>query len=1079
MKTIPPPCPEPEIGPKYWRGLDQLADTPEFRQWAEREFPAGASELSDPQSRRHFVKIMSASFLLAGLGGTGCRRPVENIVPFSKMPEGYIHGVYQFYASAMPTRTGAIPLLVRSHEGRPIKIEGNAQHPDSNGGTDAFAQAEILNLYDPDRANRFTKNGNSVSREVALDFLVDLSNRFKANGGEGLSFLLDHKNSPTRDRLVKLIRERFPKAVWHAYEPVDFDIYRRGATAAFGKTVTPQYHLDKASVVLSLDCDFLGQEEDATRMTRGYAKGRAIEKPDGNLNRVYTIESLMTLTGANSDHRLRRSPAQITALAAQFATAIVEGGQVADKWVAECAKDLLGNKGKCVVMAGYRQPLEVHILAHAMNQALGNIGQTVDLLPAIERSETSIADLAKDLNDGKVDTLVMLGGNPVYTAPVELNWEQAQRKAKQVVRLGYHEDETFAASTWHLPEAHFLEAWGDARTSDGTVVPIQPLISPIFGGITQIEVLARLAGVVQPSGYDVVRETFHGLLANPSEDAWKKFLHDGFLADTAAKPATVQFNNGLVANAKAAVTKAPANSTGSLEVVFYRDHSLDDGRFANNGWLQELPDPITKMTWENVIMMSPKTAKDLGLVIEDREDLRLNTPEVRLTLNGKTVEGASWAQPGMADNTIALALGYGRSRAGRVGNSVGYNAYVIRTGATPYAAAGAKLEATGRTRFLSCTQNHGSMEGRPIIREANLETFKQHPNFAQAMNMEMPPSEKPLYANPLDKIANKVHQWGMSIDLNRCVGCSACMIACQSENNVPIVGKMMVARNREMHWLRIDRYYAGTKEDPQVVNQPMLCQHCEAAPCESVCPVNATVHDDEGINTMVYNRCVGTRYCSNNCPYKVRRFNFFDYNRRPLNELYKSPLVSTTDGQWELLRWFKDPDRGSRKEDEWQLTKLAKNPDVTVRMRGVMEKCTYCIQRIEGAKIAQKVKAGASGDIAVPDRTIKTACEQACPAEAIVFGNVADPESQVSKLKGQVRDYKVLEFLSTRPRTTYLARVRNPNKSMPDYYDQPLSSAEFLTKGGQMEFGSHGAEGAAEHGKPAAHEPAKAEKGAH
>jgi MoCo/4Fe-4S cofactor protein with predicted Tat translocation signal len=1067
MKTIPPVLPEPETGRTYWRSLDELAETPEFRQWVEREFPAGASEWTDPVSRRHFVKIMSASFLLGGLGfaGSGCRRPVERIFPFSKMPENYVHGVPQYYATAMPTRGSAIPLVVKSTDGRPIKIEGNALHPDSNGGTDRFAQASILNLYDPDRATRFTSGGNSTSPAAALGFLDSLAKKAQSNGGQGLSFLLEQNNSPSRARLQKMIADELPQARWYAYEPVDLDISRRAASLAFGQSVRPHYHFDAAKVIVSLDCDFIGSEEDAHNNIRRFAAGRQIEKPEDSLNRLYVVESLMSLTGINADHRLRLASSAVVQVAAGLVAEILKtGGDLAGlgslgtlagddaKWVAECAKDLLQNRGQSLVVAGYRQPLAVHMLAHALNDALGNLGQTVVFREAPESREGSITELAKALNAGQVETLVILGGNPVYTAPADLDWASTQGKAKTVVRLGYYEDETFPHCQWHFPAAHFLESWGDALTGDGTLVPLQPLIAPLFGGLTELEMLARIGAAAVGSPYAIAGETFAGFLkVGDREAAWKKFLHDGFLANSATRPVEVSLNHAAVSEAIAGMKKAAAPGANNLEAVFYRDYKVDDGRYNNNGWLQELPDPVTKVVWDNAVLLSRKTAQELGVK---------NLEVVEIKLGERTVRGPIWVQPGMADYSLGLALGYGRKQTGRVGLGTGFDAYPLRTSEAANFAMGATLRSVGETYSLSCTQTHWSMEGRPIIREANLDQYREHPGFAKSLDEEKPPVEAPLYPNPFDQIYKPkgLHQWGMSIDLNRCVGCSACMMACQSENNVPIVGKDQVHRGREMHWIRIDRYYAGRPlvkagtpeaskdffetfekesdqqfqdwiDNPQVVTQPMLCQHCEAAPCENVCPVNATSHDEEGLNVMTYNRCVGTRYCSNNCPYKVRRFNFFDFNKRPIGQFYRGPF-------------------GQRREDEWDLLKMVKNPDVTVRMRGVMEKCTFCIQRIQQAKIAQKTKAGASGDVIIPTDSFTTACAQACPAGAIVFGNIKDPESRVSKLKKLTRDYSVLEMLLTKPRLTYLARVRNPNHAMPDYHADPFSLQEYEQKSG-------------------------------
>ncbi|HTL18388.1 MAG TPA: TAT-variant-translocated molybdopterin oxidoreductase, partial [Patescibacteria group bacterium] len=648
MKTIPPPCPEPDTGPKYWRSLDQLAETPEFREWAQREFPAGASELSDPTSRRNFVKIMSASFLLAGLGG-GCRRPVEKILPFGRMPENYIHGVPQFYATARPTRSGAVPLVVKTSEGRPIKIEGNALHPDSNGGTDTFTQASILNLYDPDRATRFAKDGNAIAPEVALDFLDNLGKRFQGLRGQGLSILGEAKNSPSRDRLLALLGQRAPQTRWHVYDPLDLDMGRRVATAALGRSVRPYYQFDKASVILSLDADFLGAEEECERHIRNFAKSRRQTKSSDPMSRLYVIESLMTITGANADHRLRKASSAIGDIAAQFATAIVDKGPVQDQWISECAKDLLANHGKALVVAGHGQPAAVHTLVLAINQALGSVGQTLSFIPVSEVPENSIEELVKDLNAGEVDTLVILGGNPIYNAPADLDFPAAIKKAKQVIRLGYYEDETFSACTWHLPEAHYLESWGDARTGDGTLVAIQPLIEPLFGGITELEILARISGSTQTKPYDIARETFRGVAGNNLEAAWGKFLHDGFVERSAALPVAAPLKSAALAQAKSGLQKAPAN--GALEVIFRRDYRADDGRYVNNGWLQEFPDPITKIVWENVITLSQATAGALGIKVENHENNQLYVPWLRVEVGGRTIEGPAWIQAGQADGT--------------------------------------------------------------------------------------------------------------------------------------------------------------------------------------------------------------------------------------------------------------------------------------------------------------------------------------------------------------------------------------------------------------------------------------------
>lgn len=1092
MKNDFPAGEDPQSGRKYWRSLDELAETPEFRQWVEREFPEGASEWADGTSRRHFLKIMSASFLLAGIGltGTGCRRPEHKIVPFGTMPENYIHGVPQYYATSMPAHGSALPLVVRSNDGRPTKIEPNDKLA-KGGGTDRIAQASILNLYDPDRATAFKRNGSVCPPEVAIEALASVARSAQQNGGAGLGFLMESCNSPSRLRLQQEIARKFPQAKWFVHDAVDLDVQRRAATAAFGRPVRPIYHFDKAEVVLSLDSDFLGNEADLTENIRGFTQRRRLRSETDVPARLYIAESLYTITGLNADHRLRMASSAVPQLAAAIAAEVLQGNAqnlggipkpagVDPKWAAECARDLAAHKGKCVVLAGHRQPLSTHLLAMALNSALGNLGQTVTLQETSELNPGRIVEVVKALNEGSLQTLVILGGNPAYTAPADLGWSAAITKAKNVIRLGYYEDETFASAHLHLPAAHYLESWGDSRASDGTLLPIQPLIAPLFGGLTELEVLARIGGLDPVDPYSIVQQTFQAAAgAQDPTAAWRKFLHDGYLENSALPPAEASFKADVLALAIQDI-KPSTVGKDSLELVFHRDYSVDDGRYNNNGWLQELPDPITKIVWDNVVLVSRKTAQEHGVV---------NSDVVEITLGSRTVRGPIWVQPGQADNSLGLALGYGRQKTGRVGRGTGFNAYALRGVGAENIAVGATIKKVGATYPISCTQTHWSMEGRPAVREANLDQYRKHPDFAKSMSLEHG-EPKSMYPNPLDRLKPAaLHQWGMAIDLNLCIGCSSCVVACQSENNVPIVGKDQVQRGREMHWLRIDRYYSGRPfapndsaqasknkretfvnendqqfqewiDNPQVVTQPMLCQHCEAAPCENVCPVNATSHDQEGLNVMTYNRCVGTRYCSNNCPYKVRRFNFFDYNKRPIDKLYWGPLAK-------------------RPDDEWDLVQMIKNPDVTVRMRGVMEKCTFCLQRIESAKIQRKASAGASADVVVPDGTFTTACAQACPAGAIVFGNIADPNSHVSQTKALDRNYSVLEELFTRPRTTYLARVRNPNPAMPDFYDAPFTFREYEQRMGDPLNKPHGSE---HQGKAAGHgngQPHETQKGAH
>ena len=1076
MKTIPPVCPEPEVGPKYWRSLDQLAERPEFRQWLDQEFPSGASIAPEGESRRNWMKLMSASFLLAGMGGfaAGCRRPEATLTPFAKQPENYVHGGWQYFATSFPSRGSAQALTVKSSDGRPTKIEGNPLHPDSNGSTDITAQGALLGLYDPDRAYRHTFQGSDVKAEKVVDFLATTAKKFAATGGEGLAILAERNSSPSRAALQAKFADKLPKAKWFLYEPVDFAIASQAASLAFGASVTPHVHFEKARRILSLDCDFLSTDADTAHHIRGFAKGR---RPGDTMSRLYVVESLQSLTGGSADHRLRVRPTDLVKVAAHIGSfladgelavslkALAKGSPASAKWAEECAKDLAAHKGEAVVVAGYAQPLAVHLIANALNSLLGAVGPVVQLLPNPEKSDGGIAEAVAALNGG-LDTLVILGGNPAYNAPADLDFNAAAKKAKTVVRLGYYEDETALLSTWHLAGAHFLESWGDARTSDGTVVPVQPLIEPLFGGLTELEVLARLLGEAKAGPYEIVRANFAG-----DDQAWKQFLHDGYLKGSAYQPISPSFDAGAVAQALAGFKPLAASG---YDVVLYRDAKVDDGRCANNGWLQEVPDPVTKLVWGNAVIISPATGKKLGISGQTGDgrtdtsdnahahDGQFKNQVIKVTIGGRSIEGTAWIQPGFADDTIGLALGYGRSKVGRVGTGCGFDAYVFYGAAGGHIVTGAKLEPVFKKEYLATTQEHGLMEGRPIVREANLEQFKAKPGFANHMDLDahlphyVPYNEdgsiKNIYTHPYKshpETKSEVHQWGMTVDLASCVGCAACVIACQAENNIPIVGKDQVMRGREMHWIRIDRYYSHdadleiTKEhaaaDPQMAVQPMFCQHCESAPCESVCPVNATVHDEEGLNVMAYNRCIGTRYCANNCPFKVRRFNFFDFNKRESD-------YGKVQGQFFLNtgNLYKGPLAENRNEaPNWEIIKLVKNPDVTVRMRGVMEKCTFCVQRIEQAKIAQKGIARDSANVRVPEGGIKTACQQACPAEAITFGNLLDPESAVSKKKLDPRNYTVLGFLDIKPRVTYLARIRNPNPAMPDAKSTPDSIRDY------------------------------------
>jgi len=1055
----PEPSERAMTGPRYWRNLDELASAPGFKAQMAREFPEGSSGM-DGVDRRQFMKIMAASFALGGIGLSGCRRPEENILPFGKSVEGAVPGLPVYFATSMPIRSWAIPLLAETHQGRPTKLEGNPAYLPHGGASSLLAQASILDLYDPDRATAHTQAGEPVDAAAIKALLAGIGKAHVATRGAGLAFLADASSSPTRGRLVRAIRGRFPRAVWAEYEPVTDEPPVSVARGIFGLNVKPIYRFAKAKRILSLDCDFLQAEAGSLYYAREFAKGRRVAKKDDPMSRLYVAESALSITGTMADHRLRVASSQIAAVAAAIAAKVTgdasfekaaQGLDVKAEWIAECAADLAANRGECLVVAGSHLPESVHAIAYALNDALGNIGTTVEFIFNANLPTVGIAGLAAQIAKKAVKTLVVLGGNPAYNAPADLGWAELQKSVPQVIRYGYYVDETSALAGTHIAAAHYLESWGDARTVDGTVVPVQPMILPLFGGLTQNEVLASVAMLPNTDPYKLVFDTITGGTGPRADGVFRKFLHDGLLEGTAFRPTRVRVIKAGLARILAAEGAPKPVSSESIEVRFVADSKMDDGRFINNGWLQECPDPITKISWDNAILISPRLAKELKIdspsaaIQVARKDLadfekgKENAHIVELTIGSRTVRGPAHIQPGLANYTVIVPLGYGRAITGRVGQGTGFNAYAGRESGAPHIATGAKILVTADRMFLADSQWHWSMEGRDLVREGNLGEYQENPGFAREVGLEaespapvldpgiaqMTPAERAtqvprgnsLYVTPHN---DGKHQWGMSIDLNTCIGCNACVVACQAENNIPIVGKEQILRGRIMHWIRLDRYYSDGKadaspfggegnleipEDPQISMQPVACMQCELAPCETVCPVNATVHDPEGLNVMAYNRCIGTRYCANNCPYKVRRFNFFDWNMRSLDSLYMGPLGP--EGMPELVQ-------------------MVKNPDVTIRMRGVMEKCTYCVQRIEHGKIEWKVKAAQDGnpeDVVVPDGVIRTACQQVCPVEAIVFGNILDPESAVSKAKALDQDYALLGYLNTRPRTTYLARA--------------------------------------------------------
>ena len=990
-------------GKEYWRCLEELADTPEFQTLLRQEYPRHASAWLDALDRRDFLKLMGASLALAGLSGCLSSAPAprdEKIVPYVKQPEEIIPGKPLYFATAMPLAGFGRGVLVESHMGRPTKIEGNPEHPASQGSSDSFMQASILTLYDPDRSRALNNAGLISTWNAFFSAISAPLESQRLNQGGGLRILTETVTSPTLASQLEELMTKFPKAKWHQIEPAGRDYVYEGSRLAFGDVVETVYRFNKAEVILSLDADFLFFGPGSVRYARDFANRRRVNGPKAEMNRLYVVESAPTVTGAMADHRLALRPSDIEgfakAVAKHLGISLSEPEAPAapyEKWVRALARDLQHHRGSGIVLAGDQQPPIVHALAHAMNQALGNAGATVLYTEPVEakpiNQAESLRELVRDMEANLVQLLIIIGGNPVYTAPVDLNFASQLVKSNLSVHLSLYEDETSALCHWHIPEAHYLESWSDVRAFDGTVSIIQPLIAPLYGGRTAHELLAALSSEPGRSSYDIVRNYWkrrHG--DKDFEPFWRTALHDGVVAGSALSPKPVRLRavssfESQVSSSEMRNPKAVAGD--SLDIIFRPDPAIFDGRFANNGWLQELPKPLTKLTWDNAVLLSPATAQRLGLgyrvATSGGEHGAVYSDVVELEYGGCKVRGAAWIVPGHADDCATVHLGYGRTRAGKVGSNTGFNANALRTSDRPWHGAGVKIRKTGNQAPLACTQFHHLMEGRGLVRAATLEEYRKDPRFAQ--EAEERESSQSLYPG----FKYDGYAWGMAIDINSCIGCNACMVACEAENNSPIVGKKEVMRGREMHWIRIDRYYEGDLSNPEMVHQPVPCMQCENAPCELVCPVGATNHSDEGLNDMTYNRCVGTRYCSNNCPYKVRRFNFFEYAD------FKTPSL-----------------------------KLSRNPNVTVRSRGVMEKCTYCVQRINAKKIEAEKE-----DRKIRDGEIVTACQQACPTQAIVFGDINDPNSRVSQLKAGSLNYGLLTALNTKPRTTYQAKLRNPN----------------------------------------------------
>lgn len=1010
--------PPRDAKPTLWRTQGELENTAEFNASLTREFSDAAAgrEEGNGLSRRDFVRLMGAATALTGVGLTGCRRPEAHLVPFAKSAEWTVPGKFLYYASSMPSPTGAIPVIVTTTDGRPTKIEGNPLHPLSNGSTDAFAQASVLDLYDPNRSKEIKHDSLTVSRGDLDNLIAKIRAAAGSNGGDGLAILVGKEHSPTIERLRAVLLQQFPKILWVQDEAISSSEADAAFDAMFGAGARPVCDFTKADVILSIGSDFLNPAESGFGYANGFAKRR---NPDskGSMNRLYMAENGFSLTGGMADHRIRVRASEYGDFAAAVANAVAAkagdanlkalasaykgaGGTFDPAWINGVADDLLSAKGRSLILIGTQQPAAVRALVIGINAALGNLGTTVNVRQTGAKGVAKLADLCAAIKAGSVKTLLILGGNPVHTAPAALDFPNLLARIPETLHLSMFADETSRVTHWQVPAAHYLESWGDTCSLDGTVCPVQPMILPLWNGISPIEILAALAGE-KIDGPSAVRSTFAGTSKDSSDSAWQAFLKNGFAAGTAWPVSAPSFNQSATLSAVQSATATASKNAGEFEVVFLRSSSVNDGRYAGNSWLQETPDFVTKLVWDNAALVSPADAKALGIKDGDW---------IRMTAGDRYVEAAALIAPGQADGSVSIALGYGRNGLSHVMEKVGFDAYPLRDSSNLCYRTGVSVKALPKDAYVFArTQEHESMEGRNIAREGTLGQFKEEPGFAAAMDGE---ETKPVSIYPNPPLTGDL-QWGLSVDLNSCIGCNACLVACRAENNVPVVGKDQVRRGRDMAWIRIDRWFASadhSEENLEMIPMAVMCQQCESAPCEAVCPANATVHSEEGLNLMAYNRCIGTRYCANNCPWKVRRFNWFDYNERPLDQLYYGPLAPK--GMADSL-------------------KMAKNPNVTVRMRGVMEKCTFCIQRIEEAKIGRSVNAGASDVTKAPLPVFKSACQQACPSESIVFGNINDPQSAVSKAKADARTYSSLAYLNTRPRVTYMARVRNPNPAMP------------------------------------------------
>ncbi len=998
----------------YWRSLEELGDTPEFRQYLDAEFPAEAETPTDALSRRRFLQIMGASVAMAGV--VGCRWPEENIVPFSSRTEGVTPGQARSFATNYEISGDVRPLLVTSTDGRPTKVEGNPEHPESLGAADVYSQALVLSLYDPDRSRNVVERHKGDHRRDWSDFEAYAAEHFgpMKGDGKGLAFLVEQSSSPTLRGYQERIRQTYPAATWYEWESLSRDNVRAGAGMAFGHPVATHLDLGQAKLIVSFDDDLFQENPAALRLSREFAKGRRAE--DGPMNRLYVIENNYSITGGMADHRFAVPARDVGTTLLQLVAELALNGHLdlggdfgalkssfqsqlahAPAWIRTLAHDLLHHSGESVVTVGAHQPDWCHALTHLLNKALGNVDHTVRYTDVIDPGRPSHAiamnDFAGALNNGGIESLVILGGNPAFDAPVDLGLAEAIGKLEHSVHLSLEDNETSKLCRWHLPRAHTLESWSDVTDAQGRYGVTQPLIQPLYNGRTPAELLSLFTDEIQVKPHDMVRATANGYLSGIDKTtAWKALLQDGLLNDSAAASVhpEIEGRTLIAAVRTAASSHAPELNAGNLEIAFTRDPALYDGRFANSSWLQELPDFMTKLTWDNAALFGVSTAEALDIKHGD---------VVALSYGGRTLEMAAYVLPGHANWSVSVSLGHGRTASGKVGTGTGFNSYELRSTAALDFADGLTVAKTGETYTLATTQDHFAIDSvgqqerenrsHILVVEGTEQEYRDHPNFAEH-RYHIPP-----LVSLWEERKYEGYAWGMNIDLNTCTGCNSCVIACQAENNIPVVGKDEVDRGREMHWIRLDRYFQGDPDEARVAQQPVGCVHCEMAPCEQVCPVGATMHSTEGLNEMVYNRCVGTRYCANNCPYKVRRFNFFHYN-----------------------------------SDIPEVQKMVYNPEVSIRARGVMEKCTYCTQRIEAAKITAKNEGRD-----VRDGEIVVACQQTCPTQAITFGDLNDKGSVVAKEAANDRSYHMLAELNLKPRTAYMARLRNPNPELAESSD--------------------------------------------